>query len=505
MTLNVNLEDVPWEILEAVRLRILAERRAMEQSRLQRRPIALRPQAQFAKLGARADQRRLPEPAAMLDDGINLPYFYLSVDLPQNSVLNPGPRIFTLASGNGKQVATATLDDPFPNLPALQIPLNVLAWGQYQPSGPDLAHTKISQHRRDNWPSRTVAQFEEPFRQVTFGVNFFNRSNLRRGLYSKSRAVSTSFDNIDLFLPLGDGKCLCIFAVRDSRISHVFERGFFYDLVKLDDESGITIQDYAWTESGFFDYVNNTSASSEQLYETNTDSFRHLAFVCSFTEARQVQIPQTLIDEVYSLLRLARVDTTARVRVDFRGFLLESGYNNNFAGARFPIYSRTVGAGLVFAANRILFPLYGIKARNSLSQFLRVLFCTPSAWIAISAGNLPSPLLTHEECQAFTTGEDSVAELIKRGYFLGIVDSLDLTDPPSKRVLFWRGGLPTGNLIDVPIVPEPQQANGNWGVKTNSVPAIAGSEQSTSRVYIYDWNNPQFCRQQAERWGVANL
>jgi len=67
MTLNVNLEDVPWEILEAVRLRILAERRAMEQSRLQRRPIALRPQAQFAKLGARTDQRRLPEPAAILE------------------------------------------------------------------------------------------------------------------------------------------------------------------------------------------------------------------------------------------------------------------------------------------------------------------------------------------------------------------------------------------------------------------------------------------------------
>jgi len=69
MTLNVNLEDVPWEILEAVRLRILAQRRAMEQSRLQRRPVALRPQAQFAKLGARADQRRLPEPAAILDSG----------------------------------------------------------------------------------------------------------------------------------------------------------------------------------------------------------------------------------------------------------------------------------------------------------------------------------------------------------------------------------------------------------------------------------------------------
>jgi hypothetical protein len=87
MTLNVNLEDVPWEILEAVRLRILAERRAMEQSRLQRRPIALRPQAQFAKLGARADQRRLPEPAAILDaPSTIIAHAFTSDDLSYQSI-----------------------------------------------------------------------------------------------------------------------------------------------------------------------------------------------------------------------------------------------------------------------------------------------------------------------------------------------------------------------------------------------------------------------------------
>jgi hypothetical protein len=91
MTLNVNLEDVPWEILEAVRLRILAERRAMEQSRLQRRPIALRPQAQFAKLGARTDQRRLPEPAAILEKiPLSLIIYYPDEPPPQATVKGTG-------------------------------------------------------------------------------------------------------------------------------------------------------------------------------------------------------------------------------------------------------------------------------------------------------------------------------------------------------------------------------------------------------------------------------
>jgi len=103
MTLNVNLEDVPWEILEAVRLRILAERRAMEQSRLQRRPIALRPQAQFAKLGARADQRRLPEPAAVLDDSLafNVAAGYFNFNTEENTL--------TVSTSNFSDSATVSV------------------------------------------------------------------------------------------------------------------------------------------------------------------------------------------------------------------------------------------------------------------------------------------------------------------------------------------------------------------------------------------------------------
>jgi hypothetical protein len=59
----------------------------MEQSRLQRRPVALRPQAQFTKFGARADQRRLPEPAAILDELVfNVASGYFNVNTEDNTL-----------------------------------------------------------------------------------------------------------------------------------------------------------------------------------------------------------------------------------------------------------------------------------------------------------------------------------------------------------------------------------------------------------------------------------
>jgi hypothetical protein len=100
MTLNVNLEDVPWAILEAVKLRIMARRRAMEQSRLEPRPVALRPLSQFAKLGARSDHRRPHEPVAILEMTTpslivyfeNDPVFLTTVRAPENQFFYKGPQ-----------------------------------------------------------------------------------------------------------------------------------------------------------------------------------------------------------------------------------------------------------------------------------------------------------------------------------------------------------------------------------------------------------------------------
>lgn len=62
MTLNVNLEDVPWEILEAVKARIMANRRKLEQEESNTRE-SLRPRPQYAKFGATSRSYRRPEPA----------------------------------------------------------------------------------------------------------------------------------------------------------------------------------------------------------------------------------------------------------------------------------------------------------------------------------------------------------------------------------------------------------------------------------------------------------
>jgi hypothetical protein len=65
MTLNVNLEDVPWAILEAVRGRIMSNRRRLQESQdqQQQRP-ALQPKPQFRKFGADGRTWKRPEPAA---------------------------------------------------------------------------------------------------------------------------------------------------------------------------------------------------------------------------------------------------------------------------------------------------------------------------------------------------------------------------------------------------------------------------------------------------------
>jgi hypothetical protein len=66
MTLNVNLEDVPFAILEAVRGRIMSNRRRLQenQEQQQQRP-ALQHKPQFRKFGADGRTWKRPEPAAV--------------------------------------------------------------------------------------------------------------------------------------------------------------------------------------------------------------------------------------------------------------------------------------------------------------------------------------------------------------------------------------------------------------------------------------------------------
>jgi hypothetical protein len=66
VTTNVDLEWVPWEILETVKARILSRRRQLQDAQeQQKKPVALQPKPQFAKFGADSRNWRLPEPAAV--------------------------------------------------------------------------------------------------------------------------------------------------------------------------------------------------------------------------------------------------------------------------------------------------------------------------------------------------------------------------------------------------------------------------------------------------------
>lgn len=68
MTLNIDLEDVPFAILEAVKARILANRKRLQDSRDQSLRRSTRPRPQFARIGATSKIWRLPKPAAMVED-----------------------------------------------------------------------------------------------------------------------------------------------------------------------------------------------------------------------------------------------------------------------------------------------------------------------------------------------------------------------------------------------------------------------------------------------------
>ena len=67
MTLNINLEEVPFAILEVVKARILANRRRLQQGQQQPRP-SLRPKPQFVKQGASSKGWRLPKQAVLAEE-----------------------------------------------------------------------------------------------------------------------------------------------------------------------------------------------------------------------------------------------------------------------------------------------------------------------------------------------------------------------------------------------------------------------------------------------------
>jgi hypothetical protein len=112
VTLNVNLEDVPWAILEAVRGRIMSNRRRMEQSQQEQQRPALQPKPQNRKFGADGREWKRPEPAAVIDnsESIGLAWVaYRQQGFNAGSFWSNGPGV----SGNDGTIQYVTRSDEY--------------------------------------------------------------------------------------------------------------------------------------------------------------------------------------------------------------------------------------------------------------------------------------------------------------------------------------------------------------------------------------------------------
>jgi hypothetical protein len=102
VTLNVELEDVPFAILETVKTRILAQRRKLEQPKQPNVVPGKRPQ--FVRFGASSKAYRMPRPAAMpLDDDRRFAY----VSLLNYSADSEG--VWEVYSGNLRSMISGSL------------------------------------------------------------------------------------------------------------------------------------------------------------------------------------------------------------------------------------------------------------------------------------------------------------------------------------------------------------------------------------------------------------
>jgi hypothetical protein len=504
MTLNVNLEDVPFAILEAVRGRIMSNRRRLQenQEQQQQRP-ALQPKPQFRKFGADGRTWKRPEPAAIASDGVKLPYFYEQLNDGQGTETRPGVRSVVISSGNGQQSATATLPDPFPaQFPDLELPSSVESWAAVQQSGAD--------YRPTHDLGRELA-FSFPNRQRTYGIRSVDTGSnvLRTGLYSISRHERRSSNTAKFYLPLGNDKCLYVLSYRDRLLSRTLELGRYSEFNASTNE--------LITEQIF----------NQQTPEYDETVVRHVAFVCSFTSVVQITPPPLIVAEIESRLVDAIIESQS-IRVDYRGYFngisetvppddifgrVPSVWPDDpapsspvgtfaFVNATFPTFRINFFGGGIFPGTprRPLASGYGVRTR---SDFING--ATPGDWFILGT---PQPTanapFTHEAVQSFAMSGQSIGELIKPRYYYGILDETAGTARPSNSFLYWRNGLPSGDLF-TDTIPEPGDPLGPWAKIRNSIRPVAAETNNFIRVYISDWGNPQFCRQQAERWGVSNL
>lgn len=102
MTLNVDLEEVPFAIIEAVKARILANRRRRQAGQSGVRP-SLRPRPQIAKIGANSRTWKLPKsPAIRLDDYSRIGHLWWFVE--SEPIINQGVTAGTFIGYNTARI-----------------------------------------------------------------------------------------------------------------------------------------------------------------------------------------------------------------------------------------------------------------------------------------------------------------------------------------------------------------------------------------------------------------
>jgi hypothetical protein len=487
LNITSDIQSVLNKAIERQRAALQAKLRDDQRKRLEEEIVAKR--SKFASSPPRSRISFVPyaeELAANRRIGLDLPFFYLSSSLAGGRFNRPGTRTYTVTSGDGQQTATAQIPDPFPaQFPDLQLPEEASIWQQYPVSGFDFPGNEL-------FP-------QPPHVQINFGASDGSIGASVR--YSKSRFETFSFDGLFPAFPLGDGKCLIVIAVKYALQSWVFERG-------------------RWTNFIFdpISYYTNTLESDSVVNA-------HVAFVCSFTEARQVTLPDVLIEEIYSRLRLARVDRSV-FSIDRGTYMqlnnlpylvnltLEDIERNPGLGLRLPFndfvvpyYARNLG-GDIFYDELIKLSLgaYGLQVRSTFEAG-----ATPSIWFSIANPPFEQPFSTFEQVeevsfQEATTQRVTIGQTLRSRSYIGVpAPSSEEGFAPPERVFFWQEGSPSGLLSEGPVVPLPGAPTDSWKEIKNRVSSNFVPTGSWTRYYINEWRNPDFCQSQAERWGVKNL
>lgn len=480
MTLNVNLEDVPWEILEAVKARILANRRRNEEN--QNTTESLSPRPQIRKFGATSRSYQVPEPGGSLYERTGLGFFHYSNQ----------SGLFSVQSGNGEQSAEASVPSPFPGLSNLSI--QPAAW--FPPDGAQFEYitfpthldgpvTPFGRNSSSEISYTWVTPLREQFPGQPSSMDLWNQNYF---YYELARHSTEPLASDLSFFPLGNGKTYLLYTIFGARRSWIRERAVRQ--FSTAERKLVTVDSLLSMRTVSVTPATTTHSVVNDRLESDTVRFQQVAFICSETEAKEAPVVQPLAGLILTRIRSKLKGTSYQVN----NARLGGDFNAPFTGLRqYPMLGPSSFTGYNFDPPLPFpFPSYGFAGAEA---------STPAAWFTVGLPEISDSdaFSTHEKIRNYSLSGQTIRSLIKGNKYLGVLLDDSSNDPGPEKIYSWKGGLPSGtfNPFD-----EPTEESSNWSFIGLTFPP---APQGFNRVYINDWGSPEFCRQQAARWGLSQF